>query len=151
MDAIKRHNKQFCCTVFYFNLLQLKGLIQFHQTRAHISVVNYNLTFCTFLYLNGEKELELINKMWNYVHILQIQKGAGIQETISHSTCVDTNILSVNPAVLIFAQLSSDRLPLAADGDRDKDPHPGIMLRESTLEVSIWSLPSDFGEPHARG
>lgn len=118
MDAIKRHNKQFCCIIFYFNRLSLKGLIQFHQTRAHVSVVNYNLTFCTFLYLNGEKELELINKMWNYVHILQIQKGAGIQKTISHSTCVDTNIPSVNPAVLIFAQLSSYRLPLAADGDR---------------------------------
>lgn len=39
--------------------------------------------------------------------------------------------------------LSSERLPLATDGSRDRGSQPEIMRRDSKLEVYIGTFPSE--------
>lgn len=41
---------------------------------------------------------------------------------------------------------SPERISLATDGNRFKDPQPYIMQRESKLEVSVKSLSTEFSE-----
>ena len=48
-------------------------------------------------------------------------------------------------------QLSTARIPLAADGSRYRLPQPDIIQRESKLEVSISSLPLEPGSPVEEG
>ena len=50
-----------------------------------------------------------------------------------------------------FVQSSSERFPRAAEGCRCRDPRPSIIQRESKLEVSTGSLPSEIGPSHGRG